>query len=156
MREPKPIPGSRAPLFMRLADPDPLEESESCPLRVLDREAQLKCIRRNVASILSTRRRPRFDEGRQLTVLSYGIPDFSARNAVKEADRQQLAALVAQAIETFETRLRNVRVSFEPNKANPARLDGMMDAELVTESLREPVSFPINLTGEEEEPELSQ
>lgn len=86
----------------------------------------------------------RSDESSQ-TVVNYGLPDFSMLNAASPAHRAELAALIEAKITAFEPRLRQVRVTLEPDPANGRNLAGTMQAILNVASLSEPVSFPILL-----------
>jgi predicted component of type VI protein secretion system len=66
-------------------------------------------------------------------------------------DRQRLTRFLAQTIEIFEPRLRQVRVGVELVEDQQHALRGRIDANLVTESVTEPVSFPVfiqNKSGE--------
>ena len=151
MREPKqprPIAGARTPLFERLADYQPYEPGEPNPLRVYNREQLRESVRGEVARLLNTRCAAR--EDRNGSVIDYGIPDFSWMSAASGDNRRQLADTIARKVADFEPRLRQVRVNLEPDQTDPGAVLGAIEAVLVVESIREPVSFPLvihNKTG---------
>jgi type VI secretion system lysozyme-like protein len=144
VREPGVIRGARAPLFERLSDKDPGAVEEVRPLRILDRHELRTSVLQEVARILNTRRHAgdQIGDGMGLTVLDYGVPDFASFGSGEEA-RLRLAAVLSEAIRSFEPRLREVRVWFEQDPRNPNRLIGGMEASLATETVHEPVYFPL-------------
>lgn len=146
-REPKPILGARALLFERLVDDQHESQEEARPLRIHDIVALRESVKREVARLLNTRRpHPETPQDRdELTVLDYGIPDFSHLNASSSVDRQNLAAILVRAISTFEPRLAEVGVTLEPSPGRPARLVGWIHAVLEVSSVKEPVSFPLTI-----------
>jgi type VI secretion system lysozyme-like protein len=118
-------------------------------LSVHDLAALKESIRREIAHLLNTRCPVRQD--RNGTVIDYGLPDFSWMSAASADDRQALALVITRKVNAFEPRLREVRVTIEPDAADPRAVVGTIQAMLVVESLREPVSFPVairNKTGE--------
>jgi type VI secretion system lysozyme-like protein len=150
---PKPVRGARALLFERLTDDDPASPDEARPLRVLDRSALRQSVRRELFCLLNTRspRPEAFESGERLTVLDYGVPDFSHRFASSAEDRLRYAEILLRAITAFEPRLRQVRVSLEPSPDDQAKLTGLIDAILEVGTVKEPVSFPLavgSVTGE--------
>jgi len=154
MRDPKPVAGGRALLFERLADAEPRSpEEEAQPFRVLDVRALKESVRRELSRLLNTRRHPRAGGGGEMTVLDYGLPDFSSLSAGSGDDQRRLAAAVAAAVAAFEPRLRDVRVRVErvagADRALALRVEAVLSVGLVAE----PVSFPVLVrarTGEAE------
>ena len=141
MREPKPIRGARTPLFERLTDLDRLQRQEPNPQRVLDSDELKRSVRDEVSRLLNTRCPVR--EDRNGAVIDYGLPDFSWMSAASETDRQQLAATISRKVAKFEPRLREVRVTLEPDQADPRSVIGILEGVLLVESIREPVLFPL-------------
>jgi type VI secretion system protein ImpF len=144
MRDPKPVVGDRALLFERLADAEPLaREEEAQPFRVHDVPALRESVRRELWRLLNTRRHPQAggEGGGPLTVLDYGLPDFSSLSASSGADQQRIAAAVAAAISSFEPRLRDVRVSVARVSEVSRALALKVEAVLSVGVLAEPVSF---------------
>lgn len=139
------------PLFDRLVDRDPRLRREGRPLRTLTRSDLRESVRRELERLLNTRvQLPLAElEARQRTVIDYGIPDFGNFMAKNEQHRKRLAAIVAEAIATYEPRLRDVRVHLDVSPASADSLIGRVAANLVTESVREPLSFSTVLSEEE-------
>jgi type VI secretion system lysozyme-like protein len=139
--EPKWIKGARIPLFERLTDHRPLERTEATPLRVHNVEELRESVRLEVSRLLNTRCPVR--EDRNGTVIDYGLPDFSWMSAASGENRQQLADIIARKVAAFEPRLAQVRVTLARDATDPRALTGTIEALLVVESIREPVSFPL-------------
>ncbi len=104
------IPGSAIPLFDKLDQraADPGESGDA--LSIAGVEAS---VLRELRRLLNSRSRlpiDRFVE-EPLTVLDYGIPDYSARSAQSEADRRLIAAAIERAIAAFEPRVAEVDVT---------------------------------------------
>lgn len=140
-------------LFERLVDDEPESQVEAQPLRVLEVEALRESVRREVARLLNTRRphSEALQDREELTVLDYGIPDFSHLAAASPSDRQHLGAILVRAISTFEPRLSQVEVSLEQPPGSKTKLVGWIKAILEVGSVKEPVSFPLAIgleTGE--------
>ena len=156
MRDPKPVEGGRALLFERLADAEPWSpEEEAQPFRVLDVRALKESVRRELARLLNTRRhrRPDREGGGEMTVLDYGLPDFSSLSAASGDDQNRLAAAIAAAVAAFEPRLRDVRVRAERADREERALVLRVEATLAVGLVAEPVSFPVLVrtkTGEAE------
>jgi type VI secretion system lysozyme-like protein len=136
---------ARAPLFDRLTDLNPTSPEESRPLRVYDLHELKESVRRELECVLNTRCPSPVHrlEGRGRTILDYGLPDMSALCPQNADDRQRLTRFLKQTIETFEPRLRQVRIEVEPVGSQQHALRGKIDAHLVTERVAEPVSFPV-------------
>jgi type VI secretion system protein ImpF len=134
-----------SPLFDRLVDREPQIPAEPRPLRTLDPRGLRESVRRELERMLNTRSSfpvDRLVERDELTVLEYGIPDLSAFSAGNEDDQRLLTGLVARAVAAFEPRLRRVRVAFERLEDGQRSLRLRIDAELITDEVAEPVSFP--------------
>lgn len=72
------------------------------------RAATLGHLARDVADILGARR---IFRGALPGVLGWGLPDMSGFTPTSEKDREAIAEMIAAAIERFEPRLENVRVT---------------------------------------------
>jgi type VI secretion system protein ImpF len=161
MRDPKPVEGGRALLFERLVDTEPRSrEEEAQPFRVLDVRALKESVRHELARLLNTRRhvRPGDDrnEDEKMTVLDYGIPDFSPLSATSGDDQLRLAASVAATITAFEPRLEAVRVHVERLRLEDRALLLRVEARLAVGTVAEPVSFPILVHGKSGETEVDE
>lgn len=139
-------PGTRVPLFDRLADHEPRQE-ETQPRRVLAHGDVHESIRRELFRLFNTRCAARIDEvaGRDRTVIDFGVPDFGTLNPTSERDRQQVARLLVDAVRAFEPRLQQPRVEVQVRTGTPGILDIRLDAELQLDALLEPVSFPFTV-----------
>ena len=108
---------------------------------------QLKdTVARDVESLLNSRRGPESGSLSALanakkSVLAFGLDDFAAKSMSSHADREAVCRSIEQAISNFESRLRNVRVTLEPDLADAQRLRFAIQALLVAHPLQEPVSF---------------
>ena len=125
----------RTPLFDRLAGGE----------RTLNRQGLKDSVRRELELLFNTRSSfpSRGIPGAPLTVIDYGIPqlsDFAARNP---NDQAALATALRVAIEAFEPRLASVRVLISPPAGDSLGLTVTIQADLIANSVREPVSFMI-------------
>ena len=112
---------------------------------MLDRSGIRESVVRDLSRLLNTRA-PLFGpvpERASKTVLNYGIPDFSALSPSSEADTAMLSALMAERISRFEPRLSDVRIAFLKNPQSHNSLIGVIYANLIVGTVREPVSFPL-------------
>ncbi|WP_437762357.1 type VI secretion system baseplate subunit TssE [Sorangium sp. So ce281] len=138
----------RVPLFDRLVDDNPSQRSEARPKRSHDLDALRASVLRELERLLGTRCPVPGDVAlaRQRTVIDYGLPDLElgGRDVVKE-DRFRVARLVQQTIEAYEPRLARVEVELLPPADGDARYRVAVRALLVTERVREPLSFTLPL-----------
>lgn len=104
------IPGGAIPLFDKLDQCAPDAEEHVDTLSVAAVEAS---VLRELRRLLNSRSRLPLDDflDAPLTVLDYGIPDYSARSAQSEADRKLIAAVIVRAIEAFEPRVADIEVN---------------------------------------------
>jgi len=134
---------ARASLIDRLIDHEPKKNKEARPLRTLSKEALKEAVRRDLGWLLNTHASISahdYDE-RELTVIEYGIPDFGSYSPANVEDQFFLAKRIARAISAFEPRLQDVKVTVEPEMENERTLRIIIEAVLVSDLLREPVSF---------------
>lgn len=138
---------ARRPLFDRFVDRDPEMKREVRPVRTLDDRALRRSVRRELRALFNTRcpfaahRLP----VKERSVIDYGIPDFSHLSAGNPDDRAALARILRDAIEAFEPRLQNVRVTLDAVDGDAAAVVGIIDARLVSGSIHEPISFQTTL-----------
>lgn len=144
MRDPKKVEGGRALLFERLAGGDPrAAEGVVRPFRVHETQELKESVRRELARLLNTRSSAGLDARGEMSVLDYGLPDFTSLSALSSDDRAKLSAVVAQSISAFEPRLRGVSVTAESMRSKDRALILRLDAVLVSGEHSEPVSFPL-------------
>jgi type VI secretion system protein ImpF len=141
--------GAAAPLFDRLVDDAPHESIEERPMRVLNESQVIASIRTELSLLLNTRtdvsEETLWSDG--LTVLDYGLPDFTSWYTRSQLDRDRLARYVARVISVFEPRLVQPVVSVHDaeytrsNRAVRLRIAGLV----VSGTIRTPVSFEMGL-----------
>jgi len=100
-----PHSGLLPPLFERLSTL--LDEAPD-----YDRNALAESVRLELARLLNTRR-PRRAPGRPLTLLDYGIGDWTALQALRVDDRRLLLRELRAAIQYFEPRLQLSEIDVE-------------------------------------------
>ncbi len=158
----------RMPLFDRLVDRQPELRREVRPLRTLDRrgvrvsgrvseqESLRESVRRELQRLFNTRCPVPAHRlaGRLRTVLDYGIPDLTGFSPRSHEDRERLAEALRRAVEAYEPRLAEVRVTLEPDPRDELSLAGRIQAVLVVDSVPEPVSFLTVLQLKEGEVEV--
>jgi type VI secretion system lysozyme-like protein len=112
------------PLFERLADDAPFDAHEplgDVAARTLDAAGLRASVRAELLRLLNTRRgKP--DVARAPEVLLYGLPDWSGQSAARAEDRAVIEREVTEAVRAFEPRLRDPRVTIEPDAGTPWRL----------------------------------
>lgn len=106
--------GLLPPLFERLA-----AQADEAP--AFDRDALAESVRMELLRLLNTRRAGP-GVGAALTILDYGIADWSALQARRGDDRRQLVRDIRTAIQHFEPRLQLAEVEIEPVQGQPQRL----------------------------------
>lgn len=140
----------RAPLFDRLIDLDPGVRREPRPLRTLDRRGLRESVRRELERLLNTRSPLPADrlQGRDRTVVEYGVPDLAVLAPGRHQDRQRLANMLREAVEAYEPRLAQVRVTVDEPSPEPARghaLCARIEGVLVVDEVPESISFGFTL-----------
>lgn len=145
----------RAPLLDRLLDDRPGSRlPEKPPLRVLKRNAFAKAVVRDLVWLLNTRAATRLmpDGGKRNhtgTVIDYGIEDFSHLMAASNEDRATLTQAVKDAIRAYEPRLQVHRIKVEPVEGRHLMASIYVEAWLVADEVREPVSFSMRVDTSE-------
>jgi type VI secretion system lysozyme-like protein len=134
----------RAPLLDRLVGHDPRSLGGRRPVHTLTREGLKESVRKELETLFNTRSAlpASLHLTRELTVIDYGIPDLSDFSATNVEDHARLAKLLTRAIHAFEPRLTAVQVSVDGYKESERSLAVTVEATLVVDSWREPVSFP--------------
>jgi type VI secretion system protein ImpF len=136
----------RVPLFDRLVDEHPHQRLEPSPRRSASLEELRESVRKELVRLLGTRCPVSGDVAlsRQRTVIDYGLPDLEVggRALVKE-DRLRIARLIRQTVEAYEPRLQRVEVEVLDRADGGSRLRAAIRAVLVTEKVREPLSFTL-------------
>ena len=81
----------------------------------------------------------------ELTVLDFGIPDYSARSAQSQADRMLIQQAVTKAITVFEPRLSAVEVELLQNPASKTVARYAIAGNLRIDNISQRISFEIAL-----------
>ena len=104
-------------------------------------------LKRDLENLLNTRCRcggyPREFSELEMSLVNYGIPDFTGSNAGSVEQRTAFLQIIKEAIERFEPRLRHVILTPVEEDGAPLQrvLQFRVEAMLVTEEEEEPVSF---------------
>jgi type VI secretion system lysozyme-like protein len=146
----RPVHGRRALLFDRLEAGESSTSSE--PYRVDEWSALRQSVAYEIQNLLNTRLPPGQWEAisEPQTVIDYGIPDFSSLSAASDTDRRTMCEVIARKITAFEPRLSQVRLQLQPDPVNQVSLLGSVEANLIMQSLVQPVSFPLSISTEGE------
>lgn len=138
-------------VFDRLIDMDPenkkmeVGKSRSQVLRELKAS-----VRRDLENLLNTRWRcrswpPNLDE-LDISVVNYGIPDFTGANMSIASEREELRRTIERIIRRFEPRFKTVKVELIKSKDRLDRtLRFRIDATLYADPYPEPVVFDSQL-----------
>lgn len=104
------IPGGAIPLFDKLDQHVDHAGDSGDALSVGGIETS---VARELRRLLNSRSRLSLEDflAAPLTVLDYGLPDYSARSVQSEADRRLIASAIVRAIEAFEPRVADVEVT---------------------------------------------
>lgn len=135
---------ARASLIDRLVDLNPRSEGEARPLRTLSRKGLRDSIRRDLEWLLNSRTSlpaHLLDKQEELTIIDYGIPDFGSYSPANTDDQELLANRINRSISAFEPRLQDISVTVDHGMADEKTLRVTINAVLIFESVREPVSF---------------
>jgi type VI secretion system protein ImpF len=139
-----------ASVLDRLLDDHPEQQHELPKARhQLLRELK-QSVRRDLENLLNTRWRcvswpPNLDE-LELSLVNYGIPDFTGVNMASPAERERLRRLIEQIVRKFEPRFKTVKVIMLANRDETDRtLRFRIDAMLYAEPAPEPVIFDSEL-----------
>jgi type VI secretion system lysozyme-like protein len=147
VREPRPIPGLKTPLFDRLLDDSESVRQPVSPSRAVDLRTLRESVRDDISRLLNTRTNLR-GELKLLasgTVLDYGVPNFSHIAPNSQSQQYELAAIFQKIITHYEPRLRSVKVVIQQDKKDPRALLGAIFGTLVFGNITEPVYFPLAL-----------
>jgi type VI secretion system protein ImpF len=106
-----------------------------------------RAVQRDLESLLNARNPypdlpAAFAEAGQ-SVVTYGLPDFSALNINSPADQNRLRQLIETTIRAFEPRLAGVTASLVPSSETERSLCLRIDARLMMDPAPEPVSFDV-------------
>lgn len=112
-------------------------------MRIMERPDIRAAVSRDLNWLLNTRTPLTAEEfdTRDLTVIDFGVPDFGKGTPENVRDQKQRAARTEKAIRAFEPRLQNVKVSIVPEMGSERSLTMIIEADMVADDVRDPVSF---------------
>jgi type VI secretion system protein ImpF len=133
-------------LLDRLLDENPQSQQEAPRSRSQAMRDLKQAVGRDLENLLNTRWRaeswpPNLDQ-LEVSLVNYGIPDFTGANMSLPSEREELRRLVEQVIRRYEPRFKTVKVSLRENRDEFDRtLRFRIDAVLYAEPAPEPVTF---------------
>ena len=132
-------------LLDRLTDYQPSVSSENPLSRTQALRALKQSLWRDLSNLLNTKRREEevpegFAEANE-SLLTYGLPDFTAYTLKNPSDQHKLRRAIETTIRRFERRLEKVTVVFDPPEDTASALHFRVDAYLKVDPAPEPISF---------------
>ena len=139
----------RLPLLDRLLDEEPKIKTEA-PMTRSASLARLKtAVRRDLESLLNTRRTPDFIPDGSVEILRsvyyYGLPDITSMPANFLYEQGKLLQSIETAVKTFEGRLEGVKVSLVPVVGQSRVLRFVIDGMLRIDPLPEHVVYDASI-----------
>lgn len=137
-------------VYDRLIDDDPTSNSEPVKTRNQVLYELKQSVQRDLQNLLNTRWRchewpPGFEE-LELSLINYGIPDFTGINMSGEANCNRLREIIEHVIQSFEPRFIRVRVKIDSAIEGINRnLRFLVEGLLHAEPAPEPVIFDTQL-----------
>lgn len=129
----------------RLLDSEPGNTAELPMSRMRSLRELKQAVRRDLEWLLNTRRSilplPEDSEQTEKSLMTYGLPDFSAVSVKSPAEQQRILRVLEETIERFEPRLRNVSVTLLAGMEAEGSLRFRIDGRLQVDPAPEPVSF---------------
>lgn len=129
----------------RLLDSEPGSTAE-LPLSRTRSLRELKhAVRRDLEWLLNTRRSilplTQDSEQTEKSLMTYGLPDFSAASVKSPADQLRILRTLEDTISRFEPRLKYVSVTILPAVQTEGSLRFRIDGQLQVDPAPEPVTF---------------
>jgi type VI secretion system protein ImpF len=134
-----------------------LDDADGAPVHLRYGLSEMKqSVSRDLEALLNTRQEALdplpgdFTESNR-SLLTYGLPDFSALNLTSQADRNRVRRSLEEEIAVFEPRLDRVRVILDEPRPYDRGLHFRIEAVLQVQPAPEPVSFDavLQLTTQE-------
>ena len=132
-------------LLDRLIDLDPQATQESLKSRNASLQQLKASVRRDLEYLLNSRLAvpegiETLEEVSKSSVL-YGLPDFTGGNVKNFNEQQKLVSRLESAINVFEPRLVDLRITLEPVDEIQRSLRFRIEARLKVDPIPEPVAF---------------
>ncbi|WKE64482.1 type VI secretion system baseplate subunit TssE [Gallaecimonas kandeliae] len=134
-----------APLFDRLADDSPFQPAERPSAAALVHQALAESVRAELSRLLNTRR-DTIPRRAELTVIDYGVADWTGLSSQRETDRRRFATSIVRAITAFEPRLQSPAVEVELLEPKRWALKIRISGHLWLHQERWPVAFVADVT----------
>lgn len=130
----------------RLLDDEPGVTHEPLPRRAQNLRQLKKAVTRDLEALLNTRQEtlrelPAAFTALSRSILTYGLPDFTAFGLLNVHDRNRIRRVLEQAVTAYEPRLARVRVTLEPPREFDRTMRFRIEALLQVEPAPEPVTF---------------
>ena len=125
-------------MFDRLADDTPDMPQEAVPLRWHDAQAAAQSVRDELSRLLNTRRATA-PHLAQLSIIDYGIADWSSFAATQPGEYRKLERHITQLIRQFEPRIVNPQVAISAQQARQLRVQ--ISGQLAGDPDPDPVLF---------------
>ena len=146
--------GSFVPLFIKLQDLNPDENTESPPLRTFSVEDLQRSVITEIQNLLNTRvKLPKNffetliqDDSTKGFPELYGLPDFSFFDVTNQGTWENYAFLIKYAITRYEPRLTNIFVKLQHFDDATQTLSAAIKGDLLINNVVQSFSFSVTLT----------
>lgn len=133
-------------LLDRLLDDAPAQSQEPLPSRSQNVRSLKASVARDLEALLNTRREALEELDADWTetktsLLTYGLPDFTAFSLLGEKDRARIRRTLEEAIAAFEPRLDRVHITLDAAREHDRTLRFRVDGLLRVDPSPEPVTF---------------
>ena len=129
----------------RLLDDEVDKSRESAGSRSRNLRQLKQCVRRDIEWLLNTRQSniylPSDLKETCSSIAGYGLPDFSSTSVRNPAELNRVRQAIETAVDIFEPRLQDVRITIEPITEGERVIHFRIDARLRVEPSPEPVAF---------------
>lgn len=140
---------SQASVLDRLIDLEPDVSREPVQNRLSDYRQLMAVVRRDIENLLNTKNFASVSGSRlgelENSLMTYGLPDFTAQGTNNASVRDRLRRDVETAIRRFEPRLTNVVVRIEQGTQEERNITFRITGLLMTDPAPEPVVFDTHL-----------
>ena len=133
-------------LLDRLLDDAPAQSQEPMPSRSQNVRGLKASVARDLEALLNTRRETLEELDAdwvetKTSLLTYGLPDFTAFSLLGEKDRARIRRTLEEAIAIFEPRLERVHITLDAPREHDRALRFRVDGLLRVDPAPEPVTF---------------